>query len=53
MAPQTSKELLLLVLLDQLVVQGALGSSDTIRASLDTLKSWLDQACIPYQQFLL
>jgi len=52
-APQTSKELMLLGLLDQLVVQGELGSSETIRASLDTLKSWLDQAHIPYKQFFI
>ena len=52
-APQTSKELLLLGLLDRLVVQGALGSSDTIKASLDTLTSWLGQERIPYQQFFL
>ena len=48
-----SKELLLLGLLDRLVVQGELGSSDTIKASLDTLKSWLGKERIPYQQFLL
>jgi hypothetical protein len=52
-ASQTSKKLMLLGLLDQLVVQGELGSSDTIRASLDTFKSWLDQAHIPYKQFFI
>jgi hypothetical protein len=52
-APQTSKELLLRELLDRLVVQGELGSSDTIRASLDTLKSWLDQEPVPYKQFFM
>ena len=47
------KELLLLALLDRLVLQGELGSSDTIKASLDTLKTWLGQECIPYKQFFI
>ncbi|HYU76781.1 MAG TPA: hypothetical protein VEL31_29285 [Ktedonobacteraceae bacterium] len=51
--PQPDKELQLRELVAQLVVQGELGRSDTIRASLDTLQSWLDQAHIPYKQLFI